>query len=185
MKKYIFFPDEIYFLTYRTTEFKPYLKDNRQKDIVLRRIIGCEQRYNKGHFAYSIQDNHLHLLSLVEDPKQFSIDLQQIIGGSAFQVNKSLNRNGALWGRHFALPVHGTHNISMVLAYILGNPIRHGNIKTITELYDYPYCNYKNFCDMNSKEAMEALVLGKLKSKAPIENEELFWETVLAGSPHS
>ena len=173
MKKYYFSENYLYFLTYRTKTFQNFLEANEIKEIIYNRIKNVKENHDNEYFAYSILNNHVHLMLLVTNKDSLTSDLQMIFGGSAREVNKKLNREGSLWGRSFALSVKSQLDYYRVLSYILSNPIRHGIVPNLNELYNYKYCNYRDFCVLNGREMMESLVLKNLRLKI---EEEKFWK---------
>jgi hypothetical protein len=178
MRHYFFLKNNWYFLTYRTKHSFPVLGYVWAKELILDRIDAVYFKTND-YFSFSILDNHFHLLVFVEDAKVFSKKLQYIIGGSAFEINKKLGCRGSIWGRHFVLPVNGENNLFRVSSYVLGNPLRHGLVKDLNELYQYRFANFYQFYDRSGKAFAENLVLSGLKLKVSEEAEEKFWRDII------
>lgn len=190
MNKYQFFPDYKYFITYSSNH--PELR-NEQKEIILSELFLAAKETNVLVETFATLNNHVHIIiSSTEQsiPKNF---LKLFAGRSSIKINRSFGRSGKAWNKYYGWAIFNDKAQSNIVSYILGNPIRHGVVKSFDELYDYKYCSFRTYADEFSREEMERRVMEILKIKSE-QDEEIFLRslgdygtTILAtvrGSPH-
>ena len=108
---------------------KPYgdcvLKNIEIAQILYDKILSYHGKYYKLH-CFCIMPNHVHiLLSTLDDNEIVKLDkwLQLIKGGSAFLINKALNRTGKLWATEsFDRYIRNEKHFYNSYNYTLNNP---------------------------------------------------------------
>lgn len=102
--------------------------------------------------AFTIMSNHVHLLfstatQLVDglpskNYKNLSEIMRLIKGGTAFQINRWLERKGGLWlHESYDHYVRDERSFENVVAYILNNPVKSGLVE---DWRDYPFTYVKS-----------------------------------------
>lgn len=172
--KYQFSSGYKYFITYSLLPSAGFFFDSVIKEIILNALNS-----KKGLIdieAFSILNNHLHLMLNIADFEQQTIKnfLKEFTTCSSRLINQHLNKSGANWEHYFGWGIFNEKAYMNILAYILGNPIRHGIVKSFDELYAYPFCNFNKFSDELGREAAENLVLTVLKIKDQNNEKEFF-----------
>ena len=109
--------------------FKKYehqLDSKPYGDCVLKNIEIAQILYDKILHCFCIMPNHVHiLLSTLDDNEIVKLDkwLQLIKGGSAFLINKALNRTGKLWATEsFDRYIRNEKHFYNSYNYTLNNP---------------------------------------------------------------
>lgn len=176
--KYQFFHGCKYFITYSLADKTTLSFDNAIKNIVLKNLKNSAQLTNIQIEPFAILDNHVHLIANSQEAPVSKKFLKHFAGISLRKVNLYLNREGALWNKYYGWAIFDEHAYFNILAYILGNPLRHGIVKSFDELYNYPYCNFNKYANEFSREIMEDRILTILKIKSK-EDEKNFFNTLL------
>lgn len=150
------------------SEIDGYLDQNNLGDIRLDNksvadVISQKlHEYNSVYYnlmAYTIMPNHVHVLfdfsCQVTDEdgltqtiptvkyKQLDQVMQLIKGGSSFEINKILGRNGPVWAREsYDRVVRDHEEKGNVICYILDNPVKAGFVGSWEDWpYSYLYDN--------------------------------------------
>ena len=172
--KYQLYPGTSYLITYHTSPDTQANLDNESKQIILNQIQKVSVKTKTQVPFFAILDNHLHLLATPEAdilPKEF---IAEISGGSSFQINKHLNRQGKLWDKYHCWGIFHEKAYNNISAYILGNPIRHGLVKSFDELIQYPFCSFSEYATRLDRAAVEEDVLTILKIKTEETKEDFY-----------
>ncbi|HRH99518.1 MAG TPA: transposase [Saprospiraceae bacterium] len=120
-----------YFIKYEhQLDSKPYgdcvLRKNDIAQILYDKILSYHNKYYKLH-CFCIMPNHVHiLLSTLDDSELVPLGkwLQLIKGGSAYLINKALNRTGRLWGiESFDRYIRNEEHFYNSYNYTINNPI--------------------------------------------------------------
>ncbi|MCX6740008.1 MAG: hypothetical protein NTZ49_02145 [Candidatus Parcubacteria bacterium] len=76
----------------------------------------------------------------------------QLING---KISKELNLGleYRLWDIYYDRIVDSEKDPNKVIGYIIGNPFKHGIVKSIEELKDYKYCSFNEVADKYGLEA--------------------------------
>jgi putative transposase len=125
------------------------------------RLVAERIRYlaDKGYFetlAYCIMPNHVHLVIntaiqldvldaeteiTTENYRQVYQIMHLLKGGSAYEINKKLNRKGNLWQKesydHF---VRNTKELKNIIHYTLHNPVKAGFVENWQD-WEFSYVN--------------------------------------------
>ncbi|EKD32787.1 MAG: hypothetical protein ACD_76C00147G0004 [uncultured bacterium] len=151
MSRY-FLKDALYFITVPTVYHNDYFKLPGEKAIVLNRLINAIKRFGIEQMDYSIMSNHYHLLAYFDDANVIPKMLQYISGGSSFEHNRYREFKNTIWDEYHVY-VASTDNIyDRIRGYVIGNPYKHGDIKTIEELTTYQFSSFRNVAQKEGKE---------------------------------
>ena len=126
-------------------------------------------------YSLAILDNHVHFLLQTQEKNKEKEFIRRFAGGTAREINQLNGKTGTFWNRYFAWLITDETAYYNVSAYILGNPLRHGLVKDFDELYDYPYSDFRKYCELHGREAVEEKILAVLKIKNT-KNEDEFFE---------
>jgi len=162
---YIYTPNRPYFITQKTFSETQYFKTDEDKQLILNEIIKFSHT-DKFHIsAFAILSNHLHLLGECAEPNGFQTMLKQINGAASRNFNLKHGTTHTIWtadGR-YNRALYGEHAFFKVMAYIIGNPLKHGLVKSLNELANYPFCSYNEAVKEYNKPMIENLILETLK----------------------
>lgn len=164
--KYQFAPGYKYFITYSQHPSAYFTFNDNIKEIILNSLIK-----KKGPIdieVFSILDNHVHLLLDIINIKQSEAKkfLKDFATTSSHLINQHLNKKGANWEHYFGRGIFSAAAYYNIRSYVLGNPIRHGKVKSFDELYNYKYCNFKSFADEHGRDVAEDCVMRMLRIKS-------------------
>jgi len=151
--------------TFQFITCKTFLGEQRfdtdiKKQIVKNQIAKAIKKFHLHNYAYSIVSNHIHQLFFLESRNDLPKIIQIIQGGSAYELNKILKREGGIWDRYYNRIIWSPdkHAIFNVIGYIIGNPLKHGIVKSFQELKKYKFCSYHQFTEMYGDKRAEQLV---------------------------
>ncbi len=78
--------------------------------------------------------DHLHWLMQLEEQKTLAELVRLFKGGTARELNRYLNRQGAIWQRgYYDHALRREEDIKQVARYIVANPLRAGLVQCIEE----------------------------------------------------
>ncbi len=110
-------------------------------DFALARLVVSEMRKldecGAVHsLAWVVMPDHVHWLFLLGEVESLSAVIKGFKARSALQVNRHLQRSGAVWQRSFYdRALRQDEDVRGVARYIVGNPLRAGLVEQIG---DYP-----------------------------------------------
>ena len=117
--------------------------------------------------------NHYHLLLRGERWDDVPKFLQLINGGSAYLLNKLDGPAGrGVWDKRFSKPINTEVGLYNVAGYILGNPLKHGVVKDLTELYKHQFCNYGEVVKERGLEYVDNMIHQTIAMNLDLEKEE-------------
>jgi REP element-mobilizing transposase RayT len=125
--------------------------------------------------AWCLLDNHAHFV-LRSGAKPLSLLMARLTSRHAQRLNRSVERVGHLFqGRYKAARVRSESWLARDIAYVLGNPVRHG-LLTIGQLASYPYSGYGSLLGTQPPRSFESPV--EVASALGVERHRI--ETVVA-----
>ncbi len=146
-----------YFVTARNVCNIHALKDNEAKKIFMAllekysRILGIEI------IAWSILDNHYHLIFDSTKPN-LSEFIGRLHGGTSFILNKIKGQTGRkIWEQYWDKFVKEDTFFTM-LNYIHFNPIKHGLLNGWDEMEQYRFSSYSIWLNAIGRERMDQLL---------------------------
>ena len=147
-------PGMTYHVMSRCIEKKPLMKHTYLKDLMLSVLNQALEKYVFELSAFTIMDNHFHLLiRTVVGGEDISRIMQFIKSQYARKYNRIMNRTGPFWNERFSDriieyaedPIFAFNN---VLRYMAENPVRSMYVKDARE---YIYSSYRCYLDENYK----------------------------------
>ena len=148
------------FITCKTFLDQQYFNTDTKKQIIKNQIAKAVERFHLHNYAYSIVSNHLHQLFFLENRNDLPKIIQIIQGGSSYKLNKNLRCEGRIWARYYNRIIWSPDKFAIfnVIGYIIGNPLKHGVVKSFQELKGYKFCSYYQFTKMYGDKRAEQLV---------------------------
>jgi len=94
----------------------------------------------------------------LEDGKLLPKIEQFVAGGSSHELNLLDNAKRTVWDDYWEKIVDDK-DLEKLLGYILGNPLKHGEVKNFKELKENPFTNYKQAVAQYGEEMVQDLIL--------------------------
>ena len=147
-----------FFITSRTLDQGKYFAEDYQKQIVLDKILEIFKLFNINLDAYGILSNHYHLLFYLLKGVDLKKVMKMVNGGISFQLNKQDKVKRNIWDGYHISNVFDEESFYRVLGYIIGNPFKHGLVKSIDDLGSYKFCNYNEKVKVYGKEGINEII---------------------------
>jgi REP element-mobilizing transposase RayT len=162
-----YFTEQIYyFITVPTVGHQKFFNNEIKKDILLNRIIKAEEVFGIKDLNYGINSNHYHLVGFFGEWTQIPKLLNFINGGSSFEINKIDNTKGRkVWDEYHLYSVNKDDVLYKIIGYVVGNPYKHEEIKSIKDLYNYKYSSFSRLAQKVSSSEVENMVLSCINLK--------------------
>ena len=157
MSRY-FIDNSYYFITIPTINRYPFFDTLRKKFIVLDRINKAKQVYKLNDFDFSIISNHYHFVSYFKKGEIIPKLLQIINGGSAFNLNKLTNNKRPVWDEYHIYLVKDEEALFRIKGYVVGNPLKHKEVKTFRKLKKYPFSSYHSLIEKFDEKTIQEFV---------------------------
>jgi putative transposase len=117
----------IYFLTSRVYQNKDLLAGDLRKKIFLEVLKNLVNQYNIKLYAWSILDNHYHLLFYLPRGTQLKLFLNRLHSIVALKLNQQDGVSGRrVWYQYFDHSIRDEADFWKHFNYIHQNPIKHG-----------------------------------------------------------
>ncbi len=146
MSRY-FIPDSWYFITVPTDHHRPIFKDIIAREILRLRLVEAFVRFNVEYPDYGIMEDHYHFLGSFGRSGDIPKLLQWVNGGVAYALGKKFNVPSPVWGNYHVFVPMKEDLLDRVRGYVIGNPLKHGDIKDFRSLYLWPFCTYRRVVD--------------------------------------
>lgn len=147
-----FYDNVYYFITVPTTKHLQFFDTPEKKSLILTRLEKSKAWFQLDDLDYSILSNHYHLVSYFQDGGVIPKLLQMINGGTAYELNKIIENRKPVWGEYFIYVINNEMSLARVKGYVVGNPLKHGEVKTIEELDGYHFSSFHSLTKMFEKE---------------------------------
>ena len=113
-------------ITLRVTRGLPSLRDPALFTVVRRALAQGKQRFGFSLVHFSVQRDHLHLITEANDRRALARGMQGLSIRVARSVNQQLGRKGRLFGdRYHARALKTPRTVRLVLRYVLLNIRKH------------------------------------------------------------
>jgi REP element-mobilizing transposase RayT len=120
--------------------------------------------------AYALMPNHFHLLLRVKTAEGISTFMNKLCTSHAMYFNKKHERTGPLFCKPFRCKyISSDEYFRWVLSYIHLNPMDMVEINTRSDLQNYPFSSYRDYC--GNKNRQESLIIQP--DKLPFASTEL------------
>jgi hypothetical protein len=159
--------NSFYFITSKTFLSVKLFNTHDKKKIILNQIRKAVNLLNISIYAYSIAENHYHVLLYFDDFNKHNKFKQIVNGGSAFLYNKNFPREkiGKMWLDSKTLLIYNQESLFRVIGYIAGNLLKHQEAKNFLELKLNPFSNYRQLAKEYGDEVSEDMVRRVIKIK--------------------
>ena len=156
--RHLYFDSCYYFVTRSTHNQEKFFDNDDKKRIILNRLISVQKKFNFSLYAFSIISSHYHYLIFLENGKLLPKIEQFIAGGSSRELNVLNNISRSIWDEYWETVVD-EENLEKVLGYILGNLLKHGEVKDFKELKNCPFVSYSQAVAQYGEEMIQDLIL--------------------------
>ena len=123
------------------------------------RLILAQKKFDFSLHGFAIVSNHYHYLVLLNQGKILFLIEGFIAGGSSYELNKLNGIKRRVWDNYWAEIIQDDKGLRKVLGYILGNPLKHGEVENFTQLQKYPFASYQQAIDSYGKQEIDDLIL--------------------------
>ena len=146
-------PIECYHVTQRGVGKQILFEDKRDCIRYINKIQECKSTIDFEVIAYSLMNNHVHLLIRTAKIEDLS-KLMRIIGTSyARYFNTKYDRSGYVFQDRFhSFPINDESQLFACISYIHNNPVKAGYCKV---LEDYEWSSYQEYLDVLDKPLAE------------------------------
>lgn len=141
-----------YFITVRTIEGQWFLQPDQYKEILRDIIREKTKKFSYPLVAYSIMNNHYHLIIDVKVAGNLSKFMNEVNGASSRAINKAdhvIDRK--IWWNYFETPINSEKFFYNHLNYIHQNPIKHG----LSKKFGYKFSSYSSWEQKKGKEYLD------------------------------
>jgi hypothetical protein len=167
-----FYDNIYYFITVPTANHLPFFDTAEKKSLILTRLERSKALFQLDDFDYSILAHHYNLVSYFQNGDVIPKVLQIVNGGSAYQLNKIIENREPVWGEYFIYVIDNEMLLAKVRGYVVGNPLKHGEVKTIDELDGYPFSSFHSLAKKFERE----LVVSWIQSVILLDDSEFVKE---------
>jgi hypothetical protein len=147
-----FYNNVYYFITTPTVKHFPYFDSEEKKSIILKKMEKSQELFQLKDFDYSILSHHYHIISYFHKGEVIPKLLQMINGGSAYELNKLIENKRPIWGEYYIYVINDERLLARVRGYVVGNPLKHGEVKMLTDLEGYPFSSFYSLTQKFGKE---------------------------------
>ncbi|MFA6474543.1 MAG: transposase [Patescibacteria group bacterium] len=143
MSRY-FLDDSYYFITIPTFQRKVLFTDSQKKHLILQKIHEAIKKFSVKEVDYGILQNHYHIVALMQDGKVIPKFLQHINGGTSYAYQKIYGPlpDSAMWDEYHVYVAEKDEVLAKIRGYVMGNPLKHGEVKSLQALMTYPFSSY-------------------------------------------
>lgn len=103
----------------------------------------AREHFDLKKFDFGIISDHYHCLVYFSKGEIIPRFLQFINGGSAHALNKMTGNKNPVWDEYFVYVPNNEVVLQKVRGYVIGNPLKHGEVDGFQELENYPFSTYK------------------------------------------
>jgi len=147
-----------FFITCRTLDQEKYFAEDYQKQIVLNKILEIAKDFNINFEAYCILSNHYHLFFYLANGEDLKDLMKNINGGISYELNKNMEEKRNIWDGYHIVNIFSEEAFYRVIGYIIGNPFKHGLVKSLDDLESYKFCNYNEKAKEFGKEGINEII---------------------------
>jgi len=126
-------PDFPHHVTQRGNRNQRVFFNSRDKDIYLNILREEIVAYGIQIWAYSLMDNHVHLVATPEAEVSLSKGLREVHKRYALMINKRMGWKGHLWQDRYASFVMDEPYLYAAMRYVEQNPVKAGMVKKAAE----------------------------------------------------
>ncbi|MFH1089194.1 MAG: transposase [Candidatus Uhrbacteria bacterium] len=154
-----------YFITVATNKHFPFFFYEKEKQIIVDKIISSTKKLGIEKFYFGVMSNHYHLLAYFKDGSIIPKLMNLIQGGSSFLLMRDLgNKDRNTWGDYHLNIPKDEASFDRIKGYVIGNPIKHGEVKNFDELLNYPFSSFGQVVREDGREQAEAIVCSVIET---------------------
>lgn len=160
MSRY-FLDNAYYFITVPTFQREQIFNTLEKKRILLERIQEGIMKFSLREADYSILANHYHLIGYFQEGSAIPKFLQYLNGGAAYDLHKRFGNpaaNTPAWDEYHIYCVTDDVALSKIRGYVVGNPLKHGDVSNFAELSQYPFSSYAHLAARFDPETVQEWV---------------------------
>ena len=157
---HLFIDNTFYFITCSTFGKIPHFNTNEKKRIILTQFNKIKQKLKIPLYGYSISSDHNHSLWTIKNAREELPKIARYLqGGSAFLLNKKRKSRGRIWGKYYAIAIEKEFVVYRVYGYIIGNLLKHDEVKNFNELARSPFSSFKQAINKYGIDGAKSIVL--------------------------
>ena len=147
-----YFDNKIYFITARTVNKNRFFNTKEKKDLLKKILIEASNKFKVGFYAWTILDNHYHLLLDVLKGESIPGFVKTINGKSAFLLNGiDKARKRKIWFNYWDTCIRSEKDFWTRFNYIHHNSIKH---RYAEKMEDYLFSSYNCWLEKKGIEWM-------------------------------
>ena len=147
-----YFDNKIYFITSRTVDRERILDTEEKKNVLKKTMIEAGNKFKIGFYAWTILDNHYHLLLDVLKGESIPGFMKTINGKSAFLLNRIDEiKKRKIWFNYWDTCIRSEKDFWMRFNYIHHNSVKHNYAK---KMDNYIFSSYNYWLNKNGAEWM-------------------------------
>jgi REP element-mobilizing transposase RayT len=150
-----------YFITVPTVQRKRVFDTSEKKIIILKRIREGIKKFSLRKIDYGILANHYHIIGYFQHGNIIPRFLQHVNGGAAYYLHKqwgTSNSSVPIWDEYNIYCVQDELSLAKIRGYVVGNPLKHGDVSTFTELSQSPFSSYAQLSTRFDPETVQEWV---------------------------
>mgnify|MGYP001852312699 CR=1 FL=1 len=148
-------------------------EEKKFKKVYINLIKKYANKFNIKLIAFTIMDNHAHLLIYTDEISNMSLFMKNINQDFAIYYNKTKNRVGFVFrNRYQCQPIYDKLHLKNCIKYIFNNPVR---AKIVSNPNKYQFSNFQEF--KNSKSLKDLIENYNFDFKFDISNKKDFIDT--------
>ncbi len=127
----------VYHVVLKSVNSQVIFEETSDRRFFLHVLKKCKENSNCKILAFTLMDNHVHLLIKTSEEESISTVVQRITNSFVPWYNEKYSREGHLFqGRFFSEPVENERYLLNAFRYILQNPVRAGMTRYV-EQYEW------------------------------------------------
>src|SRR4030043_1652375 len=135
-------PGILHHVMVRGMEGCPIFLDDQDRQDFVSRISELVEKTGTKVLAWTLMDNHLHLL-IFSGSQGISKFMRRLLTGHAVRYNLKYHRSGHLFqNRYKSIVCEEDPSLLELVRYIHLNPLRAGVVQSVKELEGYPWCGH-------------------------------------------
>jgi len=147
-----FYDNVYYFITVPTVRRFSFFDTSEKKSLILTRLEKSKGLFRLENLDFSIMSNHYHFVSYFQDGRIIPRLLQMVNGGSAYDLNRITDNKKPVWDEYFIYLIDKEVLLAKVRGYVVGNPVKHSEVRTLEELEKYPFSSFYTLTKKIEKE---------------------------------
>lgn len=157
MSRY-FLNNVYYFITVPTIGHRDCFTTPEEKYFLLKKLLSVFKEFNIDKYDFSIMSDHYHFLAYFHEGREIPKILKKINGPSAMFIKKRRNLSNGVWDEYYLYIASTDELFDRIRGYVIGNPLKHGEVTNISELLRNPFSTFKEVAAEHGRSHAELLV---------------------------